>query len=66
MRLMDHDHISEQAEDVATLLRSLLRGLSVGLDDPAVDLPLAQLRVCTVLYGGPRPCRRSAANWASP
>ncbi len=52
---MDHDHISEQAEDVATLLRSLLRELSVGLDDPAVDLPLAQLRVCTVLYGGPRP-----------
>ena len=27
----------------------------MGLDDPAVDLPLAELRVCTVLYAGPRP-----------
>ena len=56
----------EQAENVAALLRSLMRELTAGLDDPAVDLPLAQLRVCTVLHGGPRPCRRSAANWASP
>jgi DNA-binding MarR family transcriptional regulator len=55
---VDHDHnnhIRAQAENVATLLRSLLRELTAGLDDPAVDLPLAQLRVCTVLYGGPRP-----------
>jgi len=52
---MDHDHILEQAENVATLLRSLLRELTSGLDDPAVDLPLAQLRVCTVLHGEPRP-----------
>jgi DNA-binding MarR family transcriptional regulator len=54
---MDHnhnDHILVQAKNVATLLRSLLRELSSGLDDPAVDLPLAQLRVCTVLHGGPR------------
>ena len=45
----------EQARTVAALLRSLLRELSAGLDDPAVELPLAQLRVCTVLNGGPRP-----------
>jgi len=24
-----------------------------GLNDPAVELPLAQLKVCSLLYGGP-------------
>ena len=52
---MKQDHALEQAENVAALLRSLLRELTAGLDDPVVDLPLAQLRVCTVLHGGPRP-----------
>ena len=52
---MDRDNILEQAENFARLLRSLMRELTAGLDDPAVDLPLAQLRVCTVLHGGPRP-----------
>jgi DNA-binding MarR family transcriptional regulator len=45
----------EQARTVAALLRSLLRELTAGVDDPAVELPLAQLRVCNMLIGGPRP-----------
>jgi DNA-binding MarR family transcriptional regulator len=44
----------EQARTVAALLRSLLRELTAGVDDPAVELPLAQLRVCNMLSGGPR------------
>jgi DNA-binding MarR family transcriptional regulator len=52
---MTQNHTFEQAENVAALLRSLLRELTAGLDDPVVDLPLAQLRVCTVLHGGPQP-----------
>ena len=44
----------EQARTVTALLRSLMRELSAGLDDPAVELPLAQLRVCNVLSGGPQ------------
>jgi DNA-binding MarR family transcriptional regulator len=51
---MDHDHISEQAKTFVTLLQSLLRELTIGSDDPAVELPVAQLRVCHVLRGGPR------------
>jgi DNA-binding MarR family transcriptional regulator len=46
----------KQAQTIATLLLELLRQLAAGADeDPAVELPLAQLRVCSVLYRGPRP-----------
>jgi DNA-binding MarR family transcriptional regulator len=38
----------------ASLLMALVRHLSSG-DDALTALPLAQLRVCGVLYGGPRP-----------
>jgi DNA-binding MarR family transcriptional regulator len=44
----------DQARTVNSLLRTLLRELSAGLDDPAIQLPLAQLRVCNVLSAGPR------------
>ncbi len=44
----------EQATYFVGLLQSLLRGLTVGSNDPAVELPLAQLRVCRVLGDGPR------------
>jgi DNA-binding MarR family transcriptional regulator len=43
----------EEAEVVADSLRQLMRHLSAGQEDPAVELPLAQLRVCSVLSGGP-------------
>ena len=46
----------EQVQTVVTLLFELLRQLAAGADeDPSVELPLAQLRVCRVLYQGPRP-----------
>jgi DNA-binding MarR family transcriptional regulator len=45
----------EQARTTARLLHELLRHLAAGADeDPVVDLPLAQLRVCGVLSQGPR------------
>lgn len=44
-----------QATTVAELLRTLLRHLTAGEDDPVVELPLAQLRLCSALGGGPRP-----------
>jgi DNA-binding MarR family transcriptional regulator len=52
---MDHTATQEQAETIATLLPTLMRQLMAGEDDPAVELPLAQLRVCAVLHQGPRP-----------
>jgi DNA-binding MarR family transcriptional regulator len=53
---MDSPDTMEQAQATARLLRQLLRQLAVGPeDDPVVELPLAQLRVCTVLHQGPRP-----------
>jgi DNA-binding MarR family transcriptional regulator len=53
---MDPTGTMKQAQAMATLLLELLRQLAVGVgEDPAVELPLAQLRVCSVLYRGPRP-----------
>ncbi len=51
---MDQNLIAEQAKNIAALLRSLMRELGAGLQDQALDLPLAQLRVCGVLRTGPR------------
>ena len=51
---MDQNLIVEQAKAIASLLRSLMRELGAGLQDQALDLPLAQLRVCGVLRTGPR------------
>ncbi len=45
----------EQAESLATLLPALMRQLMAGVKDPASDLPLGQLRVCSILCGGSRP-----------
>ncbi len=53
---MDPIGTMEQAQTTARLLHELLRQLAAGVeDDPVVNLPLAQLRVCAVLYQGPRP-----------
>jgi DNA-binding MarR family transcriptional regulator len=52
---MDPTGTMEQAQTAARLLHELLRQLAAGTeDDPVVDLPLAQLRVCAVLSAGPR------------
>jgi DNA-binding MarR family transcriptional regulator len=49
---MDRTVLQEQARTVVGLLQSLLRQLTIGSNDPAVELPLAQLRVCRVLSNG--------------
>lgn len=42
----------QEAEAFVGLLHSLLRALASGSNDPAAELPLAQLRVCHVLQAG--------------
>jgi DNA-binding MarR family transcriptional regulator len=49
---MGHAVLQEQARTFVGLLQSLLRELTTGSNDPAVELPLAQLRVCRVLCDG--------------
>jgi DNA-binding MarR family transcriptional regulator len=44
----------EQAAEFVGLLQSLLRELTIGTNDPAIELPLVQLRVCRVLCSGPQ------------
>jgi DNA-binding MarR family transcriptional regulator len=51
---MDQTVPQEQAAAFVGLLQSLLRELSSGSSDPAIELPLAQLRVCRVLCNGPQ------------
>jgi DNA-binding MarR family transcriptional regulator len=50
---MDERITLEQARAIASLLPTIMRQLFTG-DDPAEDLPLAQLRVCSILEHGPR------------
>jgi len=47
--------VGRQAEAIADLLPRLMRKLFTFDRDPVAELPLAQLRVCTLLLGGPRP-----------
>lgn len=44
----------EQSSKVASLVMALVRRLLSSEHDPAAQMPLAQLRVCNVLYGGSR------------
>jgi DNA-binding MarR family transcriptional regulator len=46
---------SRQAQAIASLLPAIMRMLVAADEDPAAELPLAQLRVCSVLCGGPHP-----------
>jgi DNA-binding MarR family transcriptional regulator len=46
---------AEQATAIADLLPRLMRRLFTFDKDPVAELPLAQLRVCAILLGGPRP-----------
>jgi DNA-binding MarR family transcriptional regulator len=53
---MNHNNVfPDEAKTVADLLLTFMRQLTAGLDDPVVNLPLGQLRVCGVLCGGPLP-----------
>jgi DNA-binding MarR family transcriptional regulator len=44
---------SRQAKGIVSLLPTLMRMLSTFDNDPGADLPLAQLRVCSILCSGP-------------
>jgi DNA-binding MarR family transcriptional regulator len=44
----------DQARAIATLMPALMRMLLTFDRDPAAELPLAQLRVCIILFEGPR------------
>lgn len=47
--------IRKQSKNVACLIGKVMRGISkIDVDDPAMYLPLAQLRVCGFLNKGPR------------
>jgi len=52
---MDNSINLEEAKEIASLLPVLMRQLFTLEDDLAVDLPLAQLRVCAILLNGPLP-----------
>jgi DNA-binding MarR family transcriptional regulator len=48
--------LCQQAAELETLLPTLMRRLfTLDRDNPVYDLPVAQLRVCTLLQSGPRP-----------
>ena len=52
---MSDRHLHEQAEQIASLLPRLMRQcFTLADDDPAMELPGAQLRVCSILRGGPQ------------
>ena len=52
---MSEEILRKQGEAVVTMLSSLMRGLfTLTVDDPAMELPGAQLRMCTVLREGPK------------
>lgn len=52
---MTHTVDTEQARTLATPLPTLMRQFMAGASDPSLELPLAQLRVCSILCGGARP-----------
>jgi DNA-binding MarR family transcriptional regulator len=53
---MTDDTLQEQAEQLECLLPKLMRRLfTLEADHPAMELPLAQLRMSLILYSGPRP-----------
>lgn len=52
---MDDPKLREQAAVIVDLLPRLMRGLfELNTDDPAVELPVAQLKVCGILREGPQ------------
>jgi len=52
---VEHLILFEQAAQLESLLPKLMRRLfTLDTSHPATELPLAQLRVCSILQGGPR------------
>jgi DNA-binding MarR family transcriptional regulator len=53
---MNDPNILEQAARLERLLPGIARNLfTLNMDNPALDLPLGQLRACSILYDGPQP-----------
>lgn len=51
---MKEDELFDQAAELETLFPHLARRLfAVNPDDPALELPITQLRVCSILQSGP-------------
>ncbi|HZZ71373.1 MAG TPA: MarR family transcriptional regulator [Pirellulales bacterium] len=51
---MDQTCLNDHAEAIANLLPQLTRQLFVADDPMSAKLPVAQLRVCGILFAGPR------------
>jgi DNA-binding MarR family transcriptional regulator len=51
---MSQQDLSKIAEEVAAMIPRLIRGLTSAENDPGDAMPLAQLRLCAILYEGPR------------
>lgn len=52
---MIDEKLIEQAAALTSILPKLMRSISaLYADDPAMDLPVAQIRVCSILHDGPR------------
>jgi DNA-binding MarR family transcriptional regulator len=45
---------NRHAQEIAARLLAVVRSVFMPIDDQAGDMPLAQLRVCTILFEGPR------------
>lgn len=53
---MTEHTLCKQAATIATLLPKLQRQMfTLDVDDPTIELPVAQLRLCAILRDGPRP-----------
>lgn len=49
------DHLKDQAKMVTSALSRIIRRFfTIDADDPATELPVAQIRVCSILRDGPR------------
>jgi DNA-binding MarR family transcriptional regulator len=55
LKAVDSSIMLEEANQIASLLPALMRQLLTLDEDLAMDLPLAQLRVCASLQAGPIP-----------
>ena len=52
---MSNGEVTRQAEALVSMLPRLARGLfTIDTGDPAMELPIAQMRVCSILREGPR------------
>jgi DNA-binding MarR family transcriptional regulator len=52
---MDQSTLEAQAQEITALVPKVMRRLfTLDVNDPTIDLPVAQMRVCSMLTCGPR------------